>query len=65
MPRGARLAAPGTLHHVSIRGIEPRNIVKDDEDRDSFVDRMGVRAVEMETTIYAWALMDKHAHILH
>ncbi|NTU49876.1 MAG: transposase, partial [Desulfobulbaceae bacterium] len=22
MPRGARLDAPGTLHHVMIRGIE-------------------------------------------
>ncbi len=26
MPRGARLDAPGTLHHVIIRGIEKGNI---------------------------------------
>ena len=27
MPRQARLDAPGTLHHVIVRGIEKRNIV--------------------------------------
>ena len=27
MPRKARLDAPGTLHHVIIRGIERRPIV--------------------------------------
>jgi hypothetical protein len=30
MPRQARLDAPGTLHHVIIRGIERKEIVKDD-----------------------------------
>jgi hypothetical protein len=29
MPRQARLDAPGTLHHVIIRGIEKRRIVDD------------------------------------
>jgi putative transposase len=64
MPRGARLDAPGTLHHVIIRGIERRKIVGDDQDRDSFVGRMADRAAETTTTIYAWALLDNHAHIL-
>ena len=31
MPRLARLDAPGVLHHVIIRGIERRNIFKDNE----------------------------------
>ena len=30
MPRGARLDAPGTLHHVMLRGIERGNIVNAD-----------------------------------
>jgi hypothetical protein len=35
MPRQARLDAPGTLHHVIIRGIERKEIVKNDwQDRD-------------------------------
>ena len=33
MPRGARLDAPGTLHHVMVRGVEGINIVTDNKDR--------------------------------
>ncbi len=40
MPRGPRLDAPGTLHHVMVRGIERRAIVDDDKDREDFVTRM-------------------------
>ena len=42
MPRQARLDAPGTLHHVIIRGLERRAIVKDDVDRKSFLGRLGL-----------------------
>jgi len=64
LPRQARLDAPGTLHHVIVRGIERRQIVDDDKDRKSFVDRMGSLALETDTAIYAWTLMGNHAHIL-
>src|SRR6185503_624496 len=64
MPRQARLDSPGTLHHVMIRGIEGRRIVDDDRDRSDFVRRLGELAEASGTTIYAWALMSNHAHIL-
>ena len=64
MPRQARLDAPGTLHHVIIRGIERIKIVNDDQDRQDFVSRMGKIALETGTLIYAWALLTNHAHIL-
>lgn len=64
MPRGARLDAPGTLHHVIVRGIERGAIVRDDNDREDFVCRMGRLAKSTGTTIYAWALMTNHAHLL-
>jgi REP element-mobilizing transposase RayT len=64
MPRGARLDAPGTLHHVIVRGIERRKIVDDDRDRENFRSRLGELAVETRTVVYAWALMTNHAHIL-
>jgi putative transposase len=64
MPRQARLDAPGTLHHVIVRGIEKRRIVDDGKDRENFVKRMGEIALESSTTIYAWALMTNHAHLL-
>jgi len=64
MPRQARLDAPGTLHHVIIRGIEKRKIVDNEEDRKLFVDRMGALAEETGTEIYGWALLTNYAHIL-
>lgn len=41
MPRQSRLDAAGTLHHVIIRGIEPRKIFLDNTDRDDFLHRCG------------------------
>ena len=64
MPRQARLDAPGTLHHVIIRGIEKRKIVDDKYDRKNFVTRVGDLASDTKTEIYAWSLMSNHAHIL-
>lgn len=64
MPRGARLDAPGTLHHVIVRGIEKRRIVNDVADRKNFVKRLGELSAETKTSIYAWALMTNHAHML-
>jgi len=64
MPRGARLDAPGTLHHVMVRGIEGMAIVQDDDDRQRFVDRLGQVAGATGTTIHAWSLMSNHAHLL-
>ncbi|MEI8031980.1 MAG: transposase [Chlorobiaceae bacterium] len=64
MPRGARLDMPGTLHHVMMRGIEKGVIFCDDMDRKAFLDCMGKLAKELDTGIYAFALMNNHAHIL-
>ena len=64
MPRQARLDAPGTLHHVIIRGIEKRRIVDDAKDQEDFISRLGSIAKETKTSIYAWALMTNHAHLL-
>ncbi len=64
MVRQARLDAPGTLHHVMIRGIERSPIFKDDQDRQDFISRMGMLARETETRILAWALMRNHVHLL-
>jgi REP element-mobilizing transposase RayT len=64
LPRHARLDAPGTLHHIIVRGIEKRQIVDDNKDRDDFVNRMGEIAADTGTVIYAWALLTNHAHIL-
>ncbi len=64
MARQARLDAPGTLHHVMIRGIERASIFRDDRDRGDFISRMGLLVRETGTRILAWALMKNHAHLL-
>jgi REP element-mobilizing transposase RayT len=47
-----------------IRGIEKRTIVDDERDQKDFVLRLGKLAHETGTSIYAWALMSNHAHVL-
>lgn len=64
MPRGPRLDAPGTLHHVMVRGIEGSIIVKDESDRRQFVSRMQDVSGKTGTLLFAWALMTNHAHML-
>ena len=42
MPRGARLDAPGTLHHVIVKSIERRKIVDDDKDQEAQITWSGL-----------------------
>jgi len=58
------LDAPGTLHHVMIRGIEGANIFWDDKDRERFLSRVGEIGKATGTRILAWTLMSNHAHLL-
>jgi putative transposase len=64
MPRQARLDAPGTLHHVMIRGIEGLVLFRNDQDRENFISRMSQLVESTETKILAWALMGNHVHLL-
>jgi len=60
MPRQPRLDAPGLLQHVMARGIERREIFKDDQDRQSFLERLALILDETQTQCYAWALIPNH-----
>ena len=64
MPRKARIDAPGALHHIIARGIERREIFKDDADRHNFLDRLGAILSETETRCFAWSLIPNHFHLL-
>jgi len=64
MPRSARLDAPGVLHHIIIRGIERRQIFKDDNDRADFLARLEKLLPVTKTSCFAWALIPNHAHFL-
>src|SRR3990172_1778596 len=64
MPRQAGLDAPGVLHHVMVRGLERRAIFRDDADRRDFCARVGGLVEATALTVYAWALLPNHAHLL-
>jgi putative transposase len=65
MPRQARLDIPGLVHHVMARGIEGRDIFRDNKDRENFLQRlMDILSETGGPSLYAWALMSNHFHLL-
>ena len=64
MPRKARIDYPGGVHHLIVRGIERKRIFQDDQDRNAFVERLGLLILESKTSCFAWALLPNHAHLL-
>ena len=64
MPRGPRLDAPGVLHHVMVRGVNRQVIFRNDQDREDFVRKIAGHADAGALTVYAWALLSNHLHLL-
>lgn len=64
MPRQSRIDTSGALHHIICRGMEQRDIFKDDIDRDNFVQRLSGIFSDTKTACYAWALIPNHFHLL-
>ena len=60
MLRKARIDMSGALHHLIIRGIERKRIFRNNQERNNFLDRLGMILVESETACYAWALLSNH-----
>ena len=64
MPRPLRTDAPGTVHHVIVRGVEKRTIFLDDADREDFLSRLDRLVGELGFQCHAWALIPNHAHLV-
>ena len=64
MPRKSRIDTPGALHHIIARGINRKEVFRDDKDRDSFLERLGDILTETQTPCFAWALIPNHFHLL-
>lgn len=64
MPRQPRLHVPGGLYHVFARGIERKDIFRDDADRNEFLARLDQALSSANCRCYAWALMPNHVHLL-
>jgi putative transposase len=64
MPRHARLDATGALHHIILRGINRGDLFVDNLDRKKFLARLGEVVEGGKCTLYAFALMTSHVHLL-
>jgi REP element-mobilizing transposase RayT len=64
MPRRLRVDAPGTIHHVFVRGIERRDLFLDDHDRWTYLECVSRVATEEGAGFMAWALESNHAHFV-
>jgi putative transposase len=47
-----------------VRGINKSAIFDDDQDKPQFLERLGQKVTEASASVYAWAVIDSHAHIL-
>jgi len=63
MPRLPRINVADGLYHVTNRGLEQRDIVRDDEDRQEWVRLLGRVATRSQWRVFAWTLLDNHFHI--
>ena len=64
MLRTSRIDAPGALYHIIARGIARKEIFRDDEDHDNFLERLCTILKETKTVCDAWALIPNHFHLL-
>ena len=63
MARPLRIEFPDAIYHVTSRGNERREIVRDDRDREAWLARLQRVATQSDWRVFAFALMDNHYHL--
>ncbi|WP_425449030.1 transposase [Dethiothermospora halolimnae] len=64
MPRPFRLKTNFSIYHVMIRCVDGILLFKDDEDKDQFLLRLKKYKKRYGFKLYAFCLMDNHAHMI-
>lgn len=64
MPSRARTLFSGLPHHVTQRGYRHRAVFRDEEDARHFLDVFREEAARARVTVWAWALMTNHIHLI-
>ena len=64
MPRHGRINIEGGIYHVIQRGIERRDVFKDNADREEFLRRLAEGLKQTGHKCYGWVLMPNHFHLL-
>jgi len=63
MARPLRILVPDGVYHVTSRGLERRDIARDDTDRRKWCDLLDRVATQRDWRVFAWALMSNHYHL--
>lgn len=64
MPRQGRISIEGGIYHIIQRGIERREIYKDETDRKEFLRRLEKSLQDTGDQCYGWVLMPNHFHLI-
>lgn len=64
MPRALRYQYPGAVYHLMARGDGGKAVFETDEDRKSFLFRLGKICESHGWRVHAWVLMSNHFHLL-
>jgi putative transposase len=64
MPRALRYQYPGAVYHLMARGDGGKAVFETDEDRKSFLFRLGKVCESHGWRVHAWVLMSNHFHLL-
>lgn len=64
MARPLRIEFPGAVYHVTGRGNERKDIFRDDQDRETFLNTLHRVIVRYNWLCHAYCLMDNHYHLL-
>ena len=64
VPRRPRIDFPGAFHHVIVRGVDRRDLFRDDADRVAYCGELARVFEEDGAACLAWALMPNHVHLV-
>lgn len=64
MPRSKRINIAGGVYHVITRGIERKEIFKDNADYREFLSRLENSLSKNKSKCFAWVLMPNHVHLM-
>jgi REP element-mobilizing transposase RayT len=64
MARALRTDLAGALHHVTSRGNERRPFFYDDNDREVFLEYLGLTVRRFGWSVSAFVLMTNHFHLV-
>ncbi len=64
MPRMRRQKSSTGIYHIILRGINRQIIFQDNEDKEKFIEVLKKYKEVSKYEVYAFCIMDNHAHIL-